>query len=172
MSRSSIRVARSAVQLRRPIGLALLSGTGVVCGLALTVLAMALIAYKASLGIPLAVQIVEITLAILVPFTIVWFYWGLWDVMQSAWWSHVIGGPLAVVGLGGHSCGAMVSLACWCAVFLSLCIRWWQPVLPGVRWGFCSSRLLPWRTSSLRGKRSVSAHRSRCGNVADSPVLP
>jgi len=100
MSRSGIRVARSAVQLRRPIGLALLSGAGVVCGLALTVLAMALIAYKASLGIPLAVQIVEITLAILVPFTIVWFYWGLWDVMQSAWWSHVIGGPLAIVGLG------------------------------------------------------------------------
>ena len=100
MSRSGIRVARSPVQLRRPIGLALLSGTGVVGGLALTVLAMALIAYKASLGIPLAVQIVEITLAILVPFTIVWFYWGLWDVMQSAWWSHVLGGPLAIVGLG------------------------------------------------------------------------
>jgi hypothetical protein len=80
--------------------LALLSGADVVCGLALTVLAMALIAYKASLGIPLTVQIVEITLAILVPFTIVWFYWGLWDVMQSAWWSHVIGGPLAIVGLG------------------------------------------------------------------------
>ena len=70
MSRSGIRVARSAVQLRRPIGLALLSGADVVCGLALTVLAMALIAYKASLGIPLTVQIVEITLAILVPFTI------------------------------------------------------------------------------------------------------
>ncbi len=100
MSRSSIRIATSPAQSRRPIGLALLSSTGVVCGLALTVLAMALIAYKASLGIPIAVQIVEITLAILVPFTIVWFYWGLWDVMQSAWWSHVIVGPLAVVGLG------------------------------------------------------------------------
>jgi hypothetical protein len=52
--------------------LALLSGTGVVGGLALTVLAMALIAYKASLGIPLTVQIVEITLAILVPCTLGW----------------------------------------------------------------------------------------------------
>jgi len=100
MSRSSVRVARSPMHLRRPIGSALLSGTGVVYGLALTVLAMALIAYKVSLGIPLAVQIVEITLAILVTFTIVWFYWGLWDVMQSAWWSHVIGGPLVIVGLG------------------------------------------------------------------------
>lgn len=100
MSRAGIRVVSSSAKVQRPIGLALLSGTGVACGLSLTVLAMALIAYKASLGIPLATQIIEITLAILVPFTIVWVYWGLWDIMQSAWWSHVIGGPLAIAGLG------------------------------------------------------------------------
>ncbi|MGQ9548668.1 MAG: hypothetical protein ACUVSY_11370 [Roseiflexus sp.] len=100
MSRAGIRVVSSSAKVQRPIGLALLSGTGVACGLSLTVLAMALIAYKASLGISLAAQIVEITLAILVPFTVVWFYWGLWDIMQSAWWSHVIGGLPAVFGLG------------------------------------------------------------------------
>ncbi len=100
MSHAGIRVARHSVQVRRPVGLALLSGTGVAAGLVLTVLVMVLIAYKASLGIPLATQIIEITLAILVPFTIVWFYWGLWDIMQNAWWSHVIGGPLAIAGLG------------------------------------------------------------------------
>lgn len=99
MSRTGIRVARSSMRVHRPVGLAVLAGAGVITGIILALLAMALIAYKVALGVPLAMQMIDVAFAIVVPFTIVWFFWGLWDVMQSAWWSHVIGGPLAVVGL-------------------------------------------------------------------------
>lgn len=100
MSRTGIRVVSSSMRVQRPVGVAILAGSGVVSGIALALLAVALIAYKAALGISLAMQIIEIAFAIIVPFTIVWFFWGLWEVMQSAWWSHVIGGPLAAAGLG------------------------------------------------------------------------
>lgn len=100
MSRTSIRAARSSMRVHRPVGLAVLAGAGVIAGVILALLAMALIAYKVALGVPLAMQTIDVAFAIVVPFTIVWFFWGLWDMMQSAWWSHVIGGPLAVAGLG------------------------------------------------------------------------
>jgi hypothetical protein len=88
------------MRVQRPVGVAILAGAGVVLGVILALLAMALIAYKAALGVALAMQFIDIALAIVVPFSIVWFFWGLWDVVRSAWWSHVIGGPLAIAGLG------------------------------------------------------------------------
>ncbi|MCS6839705.1 MAG: hypothetical protein NZ699_04440 [Roseiflexus sp.] len=100
MSRTSVRVVRSSVRVKRPVGVAILASAGVILGIILALVSMALIAYKVMLGIPLALQMIDLAFAIVVPFTIVWFFWGLWEVLQSAWWSHIIGGPLAVAGLG------------------------------------------------------------------------
>lgn len=100
MSRAGIRVVQSSVRAQRPVGVAILAGAGVVVGIVLALLSVALIAYKAALGVPLAMQFIDIALAIVVPFSIVWFFWGVWDVIPSAWWSHVIVGPLVVAGLG------------------------------------------------------------------------
>ncbi len=99
MSRAGVRVGKTSVRVQRPVGVAILASAGVVLGIVLALLSVALIAYKAALGVPLAMQVIDIAFAIVVPFTIVWFFWGLWEVLQSAWWSHVIGGPLAVAGL-------------------------------------------------------------------------
>jgi hypothetical protein len=103
------------MRVQRPVGVAILAGMGVVVGVVLALLSVALIAYKAALGVPLAMQIIDIAFAIVVPFTIVWFFWGLWEVLQSAWWSHVIGGPLAVVGLG--------AAFLWRSVIIGLLVR-------------------------------------------------
>ncbi|MGB9753953.1 MAG: hypothetical protein C0183_11285 [Roseiflexus castenholzii] len=100
MSRTGVRIVRSSIRASRPVGVAILASAGVAVGIVLALLLVALIAYKAALGVPLAMQMIDIALAIVVPFTIVWFFWGVWEVLQSAWWSHVIGGPLAVAGLG------------------------------------------------------------------------
>lgn len=100
MNHTNVRTVRSSTHTHRPVGVAILAGAGVVLGIVLALLSVALIAYKAALGVPLTMQFIDIALAIVVPFTIVWFFWGLWEVLQSAWWSHVIGGPLMVAGLG------------------------------------------------------------------------
>lgn len=100
MSRTGVRIVRSSIRASRPVGVAILASAGVAVGIVLALLLVAVIAYKAALGVPLAMQMIDIALAIVVPFTIVWFFWGVWEVLQSAWWSHVIGGPLAVAGLG------------------------------------------------------------------------
>lgn len=100
MSRTGVRTVGSSTRASRPVVLAVFASAGVLSGIILALLAAALIAYKAALGVSLAMQAVEIAFAIIVPFTVVWFFWGLWEVLQSAWWSHVIGGPLAAVGLG------------------------------------------------------------------------
>ncbi|GIW00481.1 MAG: hypothetical protein KatS3mg058_1884 [Roseiflexus sp.] len=100
MSRTGVRIVRSSIRESRPVGVAILASAGVAVGIVLALLLVALIAYKAALGVPLAMQIIDIALAIVVPFTIVWFFWGVWEVLQSAWWSHVIGGPLVAAGLG------------------------------------------------------------------------
>jgi hypothetical protein len=36
---------------------------------------------------------------LLMALTVIWFYWGLWEMLGSAWWSHMFLGPLAVIGL-------------------------------------------------------------------------
>lgn len=100
MSRASVRVVKSSGHVRRPVELALLACVGVIFGIVLAIVAGAMVAYKIALGIPLMTQMIDIVCVVVVPFSIVWFFWGLWDVMQSAWWSHVIGGPLVLVGSG------------------------------------------------------------------------
>lgn len=100
MSRMGVRVIGSSKRERRPVGVAILASVGVAGGVVLVLLSVALIAYKVALGVPLTMQMIDVAFAIVVPFTIIWFFWGLWEVLQSAWWTHVIGGPLAVVGLG------------------------------------------------------------------------
>ncbi len=93
--------ARHAAQqaAQRPLGLTILSVAGVLFGLALAFAALGYAGMQALVGSPPALSTIGALSGFLLALVIVWFYWGLWEMLSSAWWAHMILGPVAVVAL-------------------------------------------------------------------------
>lgn len=98
MVRASIRMARQAAP-RRPLGLSVLAVAGVVFGVVSGLAALAYGALHSLQGELLGQSLIASLVGLLLALLIVWFYWGLWEMVRSAWWMHILVGPLAVIGL-------------------------------------------------------------------------
>ncbi|HWQ11744.1 MAG TPA: hypothetical protein VNL77_03035 [Roseiflexaceae bacterium] len=95
--RASIHATQRPAE--RPLGLAILSISGVVFGLALGLLVVSWAAVRTLSGTPASQALIAALLVLLLALTIVWLYWGLWEMVPSAWWTHIILGPLLVLAL-------------------------------------------------------------------------
>lgn len=98
MARVDQRVAQRKPG-ERPLGLSILSASGVVLGLVIGALTVALAAAQGLAGGALIGAAIVGVAGLVLALTIVWTYWGLWEMLRSAWWSHMLAGPVAVLGL-------------------------------------------------------------------------
>ncbi|MFO7171210.1 MAG: hypothetical protein DIU80_024540 [Chloroflexota bacterium] len=78
--------ARHAAQqaVQRPLGLSILSVAGVLFGLALAFAALGYAGMQALVGSPPALSTIGALSGFLLALVIVWFYWGLWEMLSSA----------------------------------------------------------------------------------------
>jgi hypothetical protein len=97
MMRASVQQASRATS--RPLVLAALAVAGVVLGVALAVASLVYAGAQALAGTSSVLSMAAGVIGLLVALILVWFYWGLWEMIGSAWWSHIILGPLGVIGL-------------------------------------------------------------------------
>jgi hypothetical protein len=87
---------RENSKIERPKGIALMAVLGVLASLALFAAEIALVWVRNARGLAFAEQGVDIAIAGIGALLLIWIYWGLWDMLPSAWQLHVfLGLPLA-----------------------------------------------------------------------------
>jgi hypothetical protein len=72
---------------------------GVLCGLALFVGELVLAFLRTQRGIGWGAQLLDLALVSVAVLFLIWLYWGVWEMVASAWWSHLFLGPVLVIGL-------------------------------------------------------------------------
>ncbi|HEU5088580.1 MAG TPA: hypothetical protein VFT99_14090 [Roseiflexaceae bacterium] len=82
----------------RPASLTVIALLGVLFGMALFAGEIVLGFYRAQLGIGWGSQLLDVAIAGFVAILIIWMFWGVWEMVASAWWSHLFLGPLLVIG--------------------------------------------------------------------------
>jgi hypothetical protein len=94
------RRARLQTQpVHRPTSIALVGLLGVLTGLAMFGGAVALAFFRTRLGQGWGAQLLDLALAAMAVLLLVWMYWGVWEMVASAWWLHLFGGPVLIVGM-------------------------------------------------------------------------
>jgi hypothetical protein len=83
----------------RPLTLSLIAITGVLIGSVLTVAAFVVAVLRTLQGITPDRLTIALLIGALLATVVIWFYWGLWEMIATAWWAHVVAGPLAIIGL-------------------------------------------------------------------------
>jgi len=93
------RTTAKPEQINRPPAVGLVSVAGVLSSFTLFGLAVALLYIRTSQGLSLTDQAADIGVAVAVALLLVWVYWGTWDLFPSSWWTHMILGPILIIGL-------------------------------------------------------------------------
>ena len=88
----------NAAPIARPASLTVIALLGVLFGMALFAGEIVLGFYRAQLGIDWGSQIFDLAIAGFIAILIIWMFWGLWEMVTSAWWSHLFLGPVLVIG--------------------------------------------------------------------------
>ena len=50
-------------------------------------------------GYDLSAQILDVLLALLITLLLIRMYWGVWELTPGSWWSHMLVGPVLIIGL-------------------------------------------------------------------------
>ena len=98
MMRIPVRHAPKKAQ-QRPLALSILAVLGVSLGLAIAIAAMVYAGIEALGGGVAPLTMIIALFGLLVALVIIWFYWALWEMLSTAWWTHLILGPFAVLAL-------------------------------------------------------------------------
>lgn len=99
MSSYAYRIAVKKEQFKRPTSVALVSVAGVIAGLAIAALVIIGTVLRMQLGASMLMQLLDLSLGLFIPLLLIWLYWGVWEVLPSAWWSHIMLGPFLVIGM-------------------------------------------------------------------------
>lgn len=114
----------------RPASVALVAVAGVLASFAILGISLGLVWQRLRFGYGLGAQALDILLALLVTLLVVWLFWGIWELTPNSWWSHMIFGPLLIIGLLVFA-GMVDTLAPFIAHHLPLNII--QQVVPWMR---------------------------------------
>jgi hypothetical protein len=87
--------------ISRPPMVALVAAVGMLASIALFGLAIALLYLRTTQGLPLGDQALDIGITAAITLFLLRIFWGIWDLLPSSWWSHMIIGPILILALIG-----------------------------------------------------------------------
>lgn len=83
----------------RPVLVALVAAAGVLVSLTVLGLSLVLAWQRMHFGYDLNAQLLDLLLALLVTLMLIRLYWGVWELTPGSWWSHMLVGPVLIIGL-------------------------------------------------------------------------
>lgn len=93
------RTAAKPEEINRPALVALGAVAGILASLALFALTVTLLYLRTSRGLSLTDQLLDMGVTVVAALFLLWIYWGTWDMLPSAWWTHMTLGPVLVIGM-------------------------------------------------------------------------
>ena len=91
---------REVVKTVRPAGVAFVAVTGMVAIMVILAMEIGLVWLRSQRGLSFAAQGVDLAIGGMGALLLIWFFWGLWDMLPSAWQLHFWFGLPLVAGFG------------------------------------------------------------------------
>jgi hypothetical protein len=91
---------REVAKIVRPAGVALVAIVGIIAIMAIFAIEVALVWLRSQRGLSVIAQGTDLAIGGMSALFLIWIYWGVWDLLPSAWQIHVWLGLPITVGFG------------------------------------------------------------------------